>query len=401
MSKILGAVEIGTHKAKAMVGVLSPTGDLKVVAAASVKNEGVRKGEIVDYRKTASAVHAAIEEAEKAAEAKIDEVYLAQTGSHLRGTQLRGSSSTAASDNRVEYSDIERASEEAKRKEPEEGRCFVHHVRSPIVLDDRIVEDPVGMSGSSIEIGYWAIEGDNNAIKETVDIIGGYGRLGISDLFVSSIASGAIVAGADLQQSGVLVVDIGAGVTDYVLYRHGHVAATGVVCVGGDHISGDLSMGLRILEPYAEDIKIEHGKAMVDESDAKEDVWLIGNKTIGDRTVSRKSICQVINARVVELFEIIGKEIGSLLDPDMVSSGVLLTGGGSLLPGIDRVAENVLGLRAEKASFPSGIEGDLAHPGNATVLGLLHYGLKDSAVPSESNGSEGLLKKLVHLVGMN
>ena len=83
------------------------------------------------------------------------------------------------------------------------------------------------------------------------------------------------------------------------------------------------------------------------------------------------------------------------------SEGVLLTGGGSLLPGIDRVAENVLGLRAEKASFPSGIEGDLAHPGNATVLGLLHYGLKDSAVPSESNGSEGLLKKLVHLVGMN
>ena len=134
MSKILGAVEIGTHKAKAMVGVLSPAGDLNVVSAASVRSDGVRKGEIVDYRKTASAVHAALEEAEKAAGAKIDEVYLAQTGSHLRGAQLRGSSSTAASDNRVEFSDIERASEEAKRKEPEEGRCFVHHVRSPILL---------------------------------------------------------------------------------------------------------------------------------------------------------------------------------------------------------------------------------------------------------------------------
>ncbi len=401
MSKILGAVEIGTLKAKALVGELTPSGGLNVVAAASVRNDGVRKGEIVDYRKTASSVHAAIEEAERAAGAKIDEVYLAQTGSHLRGTQLRGNSSTSASDNRVEFSDIQRASEEAKLKKPEEGRCFVHHVRSPIVLDDRIVEDPVGMCGSSIGVGYWAIEGDKNAIQETVDIILGYGRLGIAELFVSSIASGAIVAGADLQQSGVLVVDIGAGVTDYVLYRHGHVAATGVVCVGGDHISGDLSMGLRILEPYAEDIKIEHGKAMVDESDAKEDVWLIGNKTIGDRTVSRKSICQVINARVVELFEIIGKEIGSLLDPDMVASGVLLTGGGSLLPGIDRVAENVLGLRTEKASFPPGIDGDLSHPGNATVLGLLHYGLKDSAVHSENNECEGFFQKLVHLVGIN
>ena len=87
----------------------------------------------------------------------------------------------------MELSDIERATEEAKRKEPEEGRCFVHHVRSPIVLDDRIVEDLVGMCGSSIEIGYWAIEGDNNAIQETVDIIDGYGRLPISDLFVSFI----------------------------------------------------------------------------------------------------------------------------------------------------------------------------------------------------------------------
>ena len=401
MSKILGAVEIGTHKAKAMVGVLSPTGDLKVVAASSVRNEGVRKGEIVDYRKAASAVHAALEDAEKKAEAKIDEIYLAQTGSHLRGTQLRGSSSTAASDNRVEFSDVERASEEAKLKQSEEGRSFVHHVRSPILLDDRIVEDPVSMFGSSIEVGYWAIDGDDNAIQESYDIVHGYGRLDITELFVSSVASGAIVAGADLQHSGVLVVDIGAGVTDYVLYRHGHIAATGVVCVGGDHISGDLSMGLRILEPYAEDIKIEHGKATVDESDAKEDVWLIGNKTIGDRTVSRKSICQVINARVVELFEIIAKEIGSLLDPDVVASGILLTGGGSLLPGIDRVAENVLGLRAEKASFPSGIEGELADPGNATVLGLLHYGLKDNPIPAERNGSQGLLKKLGHLVGIN
>ncbi len=401
MSKILGAVEVGTSKAKVLVGELTSSNQLNIVAASAVSNEGVRKGEVVDYRKAAAAVHAAIEEAEKTAQTNVDEVYLAQTGSHLYGTELVGTAVSASSDDCVKASDIQRAADEARRKQPEEGRSYVHHVRAPTRLDGRIVDDPVGKYGSSIEVGYWAIDGDDDAIKETVDIISGYGRVGLTDLFVSSIASGAIVAGPDLQKSGVLVIDLGAGVTDYVLYRHGHVAATGVVSVGGDHLTGDLSMGLRILEPYAEEIKLEHGKATVDKADAEEEVWLIGNKTIGDRVVSRKAICDVIHARVVELFEIIGKELGERLNEEDVASGVLLTGGSSQLPGIDRVAEKILGLPVQRATFPDGIDGELAHPGNATVLGLLHYGLKDNDKIYESNESPGLIQKIAHLVGIN
>ncbi|SVC66130.1 uncharacterized protein METZ01_LOCUS318984, partial [marine metagenome] len=149
MSKILAAVEIGTSKAKALVGELTDAGGLNVVSAAAVPNEGVRKGEVVDYRKAAAAVHAAIEEAEKTAGTSVDEVYLAQTGCHLRGAELRGTAVTAASDDRAEFADVDRAGEEAKRKEPEEGRSYVHHVRAPTRLDGRIVDDPVGMRGSS------------------------------------------------------------------------------------------------------------------------------------------------------------------------------------------------------------------------------------------------------------
>jgi len=401
MSKILAAVEVGTSSAKALIGELTDAKGLNVVAASSVPNEGVRKGQVVDYRKAAAAVHAALEEAEKAAGTNVDEVYLAQTGNHLRGNRLVGTALTAAADDRVEDSDLARAAEEAKRKQPVEGRSYIHHVRSPILLDGRMVDDPVGMHGSNIEIGYWAIDGDDHAIKETVDIISGYGRVALADLFISSIASGAILAGPDLQKAGVLVVDLGAGVTDYVLYRDGHVAVTGVVPVGGDHVTGDLSMGLRIGEPYAEKIKIEHGKATVSKTDSEEEVWLIGNKTIGDRTVSRKAICDVIHARVVELFEILGKELGDLIDPEEVAGGVLLTGGMSALPGIDVIARKVLGLPVERAAFPDGIEGALADPANATVLGLLHYGLRDNDRGSPVAESKGLFKKLAHLVGIN
>jgi cell division protein FtsA len=140
-------------------------------------------------------------------------------------------------------------------------------------------------------------------------------------------------------------------------------------------------MGLRVLEPYAEKLKLEHGKAVPDPMDEGEDVWIIGNKTIGDRAIPRKAITDVIHVRIVELFEIISKELEGLLDPDELKGGILLTGGGSLLPGVEQIASKILGFSARRASFPTGIASELAQPENATVLGLLHYGLEDHGLP--------------------
>ena len=400
MSKIIGAVEIGTSKAKALVGEVTAEGGLSIVGMASRPNEGVRKGEIVDYRKAATAVHAALEEAEKMSGTTVDSVYLAQTGAHLRGQMLRGSASVSSSDNRVSVSDLERASEEAKRRQPETGRSYVHHVRTPIILDEKVVEDPVGMLGDKIDLGYWSIDGDDQAIRLALHVISNY-SLEVADLILSSIASSTMMAGPDLRRAGTLVIDMGAGVTDLALYRQGYVAFTGVVPVGGDHVTGDLSMGLRILEPYAEKLKIEHGTASPRSSDDKEEVWIIGNKTIGDRSVPRKAISDVVHVRVVELFEIISKELGGLLDPDELKGGVLLTGGGSLLPGIEEIAAKVLGLPVRRASFPPGIALELAQPENATVLGLLHYGLQDHGLPGRKAGeSQTIMSKIAGLVGI-
>ncbi len=401
MSKIIGAVEIGTSQAKALVGEVGEDGSLNVVGMASRPNEGMRKGEIVDFRKAAAAVHAALEEAEKMSGTTVDSVYLAQTGAHLDGQMLRGSAFVASSDNRVAVDDLQRAESEAKRRQPETGRSYVHHVRTPIVLDEKVVEDPVGLIGKKIDVGYWSIDGDDQAIRSALHVISNY-SLEVDDLILSSIASATMVAGPDLRRAGSLVIDLGAGVTDLVLYHQGYVAYTGVIPVGGDHVTGDLSMGLRILEPYAEKLKIEHGKASPDPSDDEEDVWIIGNKTIGDRSVSRKAISDVIHVRVVELFEIIRKELGSLLDANELKGGILLTGGGSQMPGIEQVAGKVLGLPVRRAGFPPGIEPELAQPENATVLGLLHYGLQDHSLPGQKKDQEqtGFLEKLAHTFGI-
>ncbi len=401
MSKIIGAVEIGTSKAKALVGEVSEDGSLSIVGMASRPNEGMRKGEIVDFRKAAAAVHAALEEAEKMSGTTVDSVYLAQTGAHLDGQMLRGSAFVASSDNRVAVDDLNRASSEAKMRQPETGRSYVHHVCTPIVLDQKVVDDPVGMLGKKIDVGYWSIDGDDQAIRSALHVISNY-SLEVDDLILSSIASATMVAGPDLRRAGSLVIDLGAGVTDLVVYRQGYVAYTGVIPVGGDHVTGDLSMGLRILEPYAEKLKIEHGKASPDPSDDGEDIWIIGNKTIGDRSVSRRAISDVIHVRVVELFEIIRKELGSLLDEKELRGGILLTGGASQMPGIEQVASKVLGLPVRKAGFPPGIEPELAQPENATVMGLLHYGMHDHNLPGQKRdeAQTGFLGKLASTLGI-
>jgi len=163
-----------------------------------------------------------------------------------------------------------------------------------------------------------------------------------------------------------------------------------------------LSMGLRVLEPYAEKLKLEYGQAMPLKDEQSEDVWIIGNKTIGDRSVPRKAIADIIHVRVTELFEIISKELGPLLDEDELKGGILLTGGGSRLPGIETVASQVLGQNVRKAPFPPGITPELAQPENATVLGLLHYGLEDHSLPGQKKVEQdvGLLGKIGRIVGI-
>ena len=257
------------------------------------------------------------------------------------------------------------------------------------------------MIGAKIDLGYWSIDGDDQAIKQALHVISNY-SLEVKDLILSSIASSTMMAGPDLRRAGTLVIDMGAGVTDYALYRQGFVVSTGVVPVGGDHVTGDLSMGLRVLEPYAEKLKIEHGKAVSDPMDDGEDVWIIGNKTIGDRSIPRKAITDVIHVRIVELFEIISKELEGLLDPDELKGGILLTGGGSLLPGVEQIAGKILGFSARRASFPSGIASELAQPENATVLGLLHYGLEDNGLSGrkKEEAEAGFIEKFRKMVGL-
>ena len=176
------------------------------------------------------------------------------------------------------------------------------------------------------------------------------------------------------KEAGALVVDLGAGTSDYVLYRKGYIVKTGVVPVGGDHITNDLSLGLRVGRKSAEEIKTKSGRAYYESADRDEKVWLYGDLTIGDREYPKAAITRIIEARVNEIFEIIKEQLqeAEVFEPADIASGVVLSGGSSRLEGIAITAERAFGLPARSARGPTDVAVELRKPEYTTALGLLH-----------------------------
>jgi cell division protein FtsA len=205
---------------------------------------------------------------------------------------------------------------------------------------------------------------------------------------------------------GALVLDIGSGVTDFALYRDGHIVQTGVVPVGGDHLTNDLSLGLRISRKHAERVKLSFGQAMVDAQARSEKVWMVGDKSVGDRYIPRLAICQILEARVEEMFSIVKKRLerlGVLLTPEEVAAGIILTGGTSRLPAIERVAERVFGLPARRAAEPAWLTESLRGPEFSAAVGLLFFALNAPGRndPKKASGKgDGLLNQLTRWFGV-
>ncbi|HTB62469.1 MAG TPA: cell division FtsA domain-containing protein, partial [Opitutales bacterium] len=190
--------------------------------------------------------------------------------------------------------------------------------------------------------------------------------------------------------------------TDYALYRDGHIVKTGVIPIGGDHLTNDLSLGLRISRKHAEKVKLSFGQAMVDVQARSEKVWMVGDKSVGDRYIPRLAICQILEARVEELFSIIKKHLATFLTPEDVAAGVILTGGTSRLPMIERVAERILGLPARRPVEPAWLTESLRGPEYSTAVGLLLFALnapKRENQKSPARGGDGIMSQMARWLG--
>ncbi len=394
-TKFIGAVEIGTSKVSVLVGQITQ-GTLHIIGVGECQSRGIIKGAVADFKAASDATHTALMAAEQSAGVRIDEVYLAQTGGHLEGFYNEAAVNVSSSDNIVGSPDIDTVCRLAKSKNLPDGRTVVHNLRRPFRLDGRNIPDPEHLVGQRLEVGYWTVHGIESKIADNLHVIRGF-NVRVAELILSSLASGTMLASAEDKQNGVLVIDVGAGTTDYVLYRDGCAQLTGVVPVGGVHLTNDLSLGLRVTEGQAEKLKLRFGRGTVATKDRTETIWLNGDFAIGDRKFPRHTIEQITSARTTELFEVVRKKLGPAFSPEKTAAGVILTGGTSKLPGIDEAAARVFGVQARLGEAPGWVAENLRDPSFSSVLGLLQYGISSSAdlaAPRRAKGATNWVKKL-------
>ena len=370
----MGAVEIGTSKVTVLIGEYTGR-ELAIIGCGECQSRGVIKGTIADFKAASDCTHTALELAERDAGERIDCVFLAQTGSHLEGFYNETAINVKAADNMIDRNDIRMVCDLAKAKSLPAGRMVVHHIRRPYRVDGRLVPtSPENLVGQRLEVGYWTVHGQEQRLADTIHVIRGC-NLEVRELVLSSLASGHMVTSAEERQNGVLAIDIGGGTTDYVLYRDGVPHTTGVVAIGGTHLTNDLSIGLRLTENQADKLKLRFGRALVQARDKADKVWLDGNFAIGDRQFPRLAIEQITAARTWELLEVVKKRLGHAFSPETCAAGVVLTGGTAKLPGIVECGAKIFGTPAHLGEAPSWVAENLREPGYHTALGLLYYGV--------------------------
>jgi cell division protein FtsA len=375
---------------------------MNIIGRGQSTNSGMKKGEVIDIRAVSDCAHAAIMAAERDAGVHIEHVYLSLSGSHLWGFRHAGATAISGSENIVTRSDVHRAVENAKSKVLEPGEVYIHHIRSGFILDGKPVENPISRHGSHLEVHYWHVAADEQKVKDHIMVVNGFG-LDVNDIVISSLASGSLVATDEEKRQGVLVVDIGKGVTDFALYRARRVVQTGVIPVGGDHVTNDLSLGLRVKSKLAESLKKRSAKAMVQKDDRTKKVALVGDLSIGDSFHSQLTINKITHARLEELFIMLKNRLGSALTRQNLPCGVILTGGVSRTPLIQDLAEVTLDVPVNLAQSPDWVRNsELQEPEYATVLGLLYNALhdqKDGSIHPDQQSHKNWFHKVTGLFG--
>src|SRR6185295_1300384 len=264
-STIVG-LDIGTSKICAVVGEINDAGALSIVGLGQARSRGIRKGEIVDLNLTQEDIRNAIVEAEQMADVEIRSVYLGVTGAHVRGFNNRGFHPVASADREIMPEDVEDAIKNAKTLNlPAENR-IIHVVRQHFLVDGQDgILNPVGMFGARVEVDVHVVHGLFNRLQNPIRAVKAL-QLEVEDIVFNGIASALALLTTQQKELGTLVIDMGAGITEYVVYTRGVIKHTGVLAVGGDHVSNDLAYGLKIPLGRAEQLKLDHGSALANDN---------------------------------------------------------------------------------------------------------------------------------------
>jgi cell division protein FtsA len=374
---LIVALDIGTSKICVLVGQESPSGEIEVIGFGCHPSHGLKKGVVVNIESTVQSIQRALEEAELMAGCDINSAYTGIAGSHISSINSHGI--VAIREREVQQTDIDRVIDAAKAVAIPADQKILHVLPQEYIIDTQDgVREPVGMSGVRLEAKVHIVTGAVSAAQNIVKCVKRCGLV-VGDIILEQLASSNAVLSEDEKELGVCMVDIGGGTTDIAVFVDGAIRHTSVIPIAGDHVTSDVAVALRTPTKFAEKIKIQFGAAQPDSVDADQMIDVPGMAGRSTRHLSKKALAQVISARYEELFGLVLSELRRSGFEDLVSAGIVLTGGASAVPGAAELAESVFHMPV-RIGMPQNVKGLVdvrENPSFSTAVGLLLYGQQE------------------------
>ena len=383
--RLVVGVDIGTTKICAVVASQDASGRINIRGVGVAESDGLNRGVVVNIDKTVEAVKKAISEAERAAGVSTRSVIVGIAGDHIQSFQSRGVITVSGGE--IDRDDVRRLLEDTRHVAMPADREILHVLPQEFIVDGQDgVADPIGMSGVRLEANVHIITGLVSAAKNVYRCIEKAGYR-VDDIVLEPLASSHAVLHDDEKEVGVVLVDIGGGTTDIAIFEDKTIRHTAVVAVAGNKVTDDLRKGLGILHDQAERLKQQFGVALVDLVGEDQEITIPGIGGRPDKAISQSTLAQIIQPRLEEILEIVAIEVKRSGYGRHLSAGVVLTGGGALIPGTAELAADILGLEA-RVGRPLGLAGGLveevSNPKYATAVGLVLHGFKVGATSGAS-----------------
>ena len=363
-------LDIGTAKVMVVVAEVLPGGELKLAGLGIAPSNGLKRGVVVNIDATVQSIQQALKEAELMADCKITRVYTGITGSHIRG--INSSGMVAVKDKEVTAADVARVLETAKAINISTDQRLLLVEPQEFIIDSQDVKEPIGMSGIRLEAKVHIVTGAQSAAENIIKCVRRCG-LEVEQLMLNPQASSLSVLTEDERELGVALVDIGAGTTDVAIFTNGAIRHTSVIPIAGDLITSDIAMALRTPTKDAEDIKVESGCAKQLLADPETQVEVPGLGDRGPRMLSRQALAGVIEPRIEEIFSLVHQVVRGSGYEEVLSSGIVLTGGSCVMHGMVELGEDIFlkPVRRGSPKYAGSLADMVAQPRAATVMGLL------------------------------
>ncbi|MEP6669596.1 MAG: cell division protein FtsA [Chthoniobacter sp.] len=397
---IVVGLEIGTSKVCVVVGETRGDGTIRILGVGQAPSRGVRKGEIVDFETAGKCIREALVDAEEKSDVMIGSVYLGVTGSHITGFNNRGAVNIPEERDEICEEDFEDVQSSAREVSIPAPNMFVHSLLQHYYVDGQDgVLNPIGMLGRKLEADFHIIHGVATRIKNSVRCVKEVGPE-VLDVVFNPLATAQVLLDQNQKSLGALVVDFGGGTIDYLVYADGAVQQSGSLAIGGDHITNDISLGLRIPMAKAERLKVEEGSVILGNARPGETITLKDETGFAGKEVEREMLNTIIHCRVREAFELLKKQLEEEANLPFLGAGVMLTGGCSLLKGINHLAEEIFGMpvHVTHAQTVSGLTSAFENPQFSTAIGLIKYA--DAMQPERPAGLFGRLRKKLSFFGL-